>query len=263
MPWAFPLLRSGRSPCGLGLGLGAGPPNALAARVGRPCALAHHSGPTNAAQKAIVQTSIPACKDSICFFVFSFAISDGPTASGLAAQKQVRIWAPRCCAAAALPLGSAKASVLPALWPSGPGQAALRSGALCRPPWRGADETLPCVNNGKGQFIRVGLFCSFFRHQRRPYSLRIGRLCCPSPASSIRFTIVLPGELTSGPEAVGQPELQARRGFQGCSLQSTFGRGCRGPTLPALTMRRPFLFRRCQPEQIKNIVPQALARSRR
>jgi hypothetical protein len=59
---------------------------------------------------------------------------------------KIRIWAPRRCAAAGLRTSSAKASVLPDRDAWRRGQAALRSSALCRPPWRGADVGCQHVN---------------------------------------------------------------------------------------------------------------------
>ncbi len=101
-------------------------------------------------------------------------------------------------------------------------------------------------------------FVLFFRHQRRPDGRKVGRLCCSSPASLFKVNQHRAGRiharhpasrpagalrawsphvLCSGSQAAwrpeDKPELQARRGFQRCSLYSTFRRGCRGPTLPA------------------------------
>jgi hypothetical protein len=105
-----------------------------------------------------------------------------------------------------------------ALCAYGAGRPALRSGAPAGPAWRGAKVCLPFVNHGFRGFVLM--FSFVYRHQRRPNSLRIGRLCCPSPASCSDFAIVLPGEFTSGPEAVGQAGTAgAARRSRGASLQ--------------------------------------------
>jgi hypothetical protein len=145
-----------------------------------------------------------------------------------------KIWAPRRRRRRASVRARLLASVLPALWPVGPGQAALRSGALCRPPWRGAEEGWPYVNNGRC-YLHLSSLGLDFRHQRRPLGWRVGRSCCPSQASLdeiLRMSCRVSSRAARRPRDLAAP--QARRGVQGTSLVRSPGRRCRGPTLPAL-----------------------------
>ena len=79
------------------------------------------------------------------------------------------------------------------------------------------------------------MYFLFPRHQRRPLGRRVGRSCCPSPAS---FFKAQPLSCRVSSRAARRPRdqaaLQARRGVpRGVCCRTPLGRGCRGPTLPA------------------------------